>query len=482
MNADDNGELPEGWESVLIGETVTANYGKALKSEDRRPGDVPVYGSGGIVGEHSASITSGETIVVGRKGSVGATFFSARGCWPIDTTYFVTEFGPFSSRFLFHLLHWLDLAHLDTSSAIPGLSRSDLYAVNVPLPPLAEQRRIVAAVEAVLAKVNAARDRLNRVPAILKRFRQAVLSAACSGRLTADWREKHPGESAQRILERLKRATGLVKTRRDVPESVEVPDAVGALEMPESWQLASVAELLRSSALVDVKDGNHGANHPKVSDFTADGLPFITAAQVTGFRIDYETAYKLSGSPLEKLRVGFAKPGDAILTHKGSVGRSALNVRECVLTPQTTYYRCHPGALVSGYLVYYFGSLQFYNQLAEVMSQTTRDFVPISEQYRLHLLVPPLAEQQEIVRRVGKLFALADRIEERLTDARRMANQLIQAVLAKAFRGELVPTEAELARREKRTYEPAADLLARIRAERQRETPAPKKRLGRAKL
>src|SRR6202035_3576624 len=66
---------------------------------------------------------------------------------------------------------------------------------------------------------------------------------------------------------------------------------------------------------------------------------------------------------------------------------------------------------------------------------------------------PPLAEQQEIVCRVNDLFALVDRIEARLTDARQMADQLTQAVLAKAFRGELVPTEAELARREKRTYE-----------------------------
>lgn len=84
----------------------------------------------------------------------------------------------------------------------------------------------------------------------------------------------------------------------------------------------------------------------------------------------------------------------------------------------------------------------------------------------LDIPVPSLPEQHEIVRRVGELFSLADRIEDRLADAQRMADQLTQAVLAKAFRGELVPTEAELARREKRSYEPAADLLARIRAER----------------
>jgi len=82
--------------------------------------------------------------------------------------------------------------------------------------------------------------------------------------------------------------------------------------------------------------------------------------------------------------------------------------------------------------------------------------------------LPPLTEQQEIVRRVDALFALADRIEAKLTAARQRVESLTQSILAKSFRGELVPTEAELARRENRSYEPAADLLARIRAERER--------------
>jgi type I restriction enzyme S subunit len=85
----------------------------------------------------------------------------------------------------------------------------------------------------------------------------------------------------------------------------------------------------------------------------------------------------------------------------------------------------------------------------------------------MQFVVPPLPEQQEIVRRVDALFKLADRIEAKLAATRQRVDSLTQAILAKAFRGELVPTEAELARRENRPYEPAADLLARIRAERE---------------
>src|SRR5262249_16532530 len=85
---------------------------------------------------------------------------------------------------------------------------------------------------------------------------------------------------------------------------------------------------------------------------------------------------------------------------------------------------------------------------------------------RLRFPQPPLSEQHEIVRRVDALFKLADAIEQRVSAATQRADKLTQAVLAKAFRGELVPTEAELTRAEGRDYEPASALLERIRAER----------------
>jgi type I restriction enzyme S subunit len=83
---------------------------------------------------------------------------------------------------------------------------------------------------------------------------------------------------------------------------------------------------------------------------------------------------------------------------------------------------------------------------------------------------PPFTEQQEIVRRVEALFALADKIETRVRAATARVEKITQAILAKAFRGELVPTEAELARQEDRSYEPASVMLERIRAERERSS------------
>lgn len=339
-----------------------------------------------------------------------------------------------------------------------------LRRAEVPLPPLPEQERIVEKLSELLARGSAARERLAAAPAILKAFRQALLAAACDGRLTTQWRTVHSATGIAASLNALAPRVDS-RPRRGVPESVDVPEGISSLDLPESWGAFSVAQLLRQGALLDVKDGNHGANHPKVADFSADGLPFITAAQVRNFRIDYEGAYKVSGKPLKNLRVGFAKPGDAVLTHKGTVGRAALNSRECVLTPQTTYYRPDVRVINPGYLVFLFSAPQFYSQLAQVMSQTTRDFVPISEQYRLFLILPPREEQDEIVHRVEAFFKIADAIEQGVAVAKARAETLTQSILAKAFRGELVPIEAELARRAGRAYEPATELLRRALAE-----------------
>ena len=153
--------------------------------------------------------------------------------------------------------------------------------------------------------------------------------------------------------------------------------------------------------------------------------------------------------------------------------------RDCILTPQTTYYRVAEQLFDRKFVVYFLASPSFVEQVAGVKEQTTRDFVPISEQYLLFHRIPPLAEQHEIVSRVEKLFAFADQIESRLKQAQAHVDRLTQSLLAKAFRGELVPNEAELARQEGRSYESASELLERIRATKGDDAPTKRKR-GRA--
>ncbi|AOJ38530.1 hypothetical protein WJ23_11905 [Burkholderia lata] len=323
----------------------------------------------------------------------------------------------------------------------------------IPIAPLAEQKRIADKLDAVFVRVDACRERLERIPKLLAEFRRSVLVSGMSGRLTSDWRSGDQ-PSARDLID----ATPDVgKGRRGVSEAKALGlDEVTAWDYPQTWWKGTAASLLLKGVLADVKDGNHGANHPKVADFSEEGLPFITAAQVERYCVDYDGGYKITGKALDRIRVGFAIPNDVVLTHKGSVGRVALIDRDCVLTPQTTYYRVNANVLLPKYLMYFMASPYFAAQLDEVKSQTTRDFVPISTQYSLVHLVPPIDEQREIVSRIELLFAFSDRIEILLDSCRRKVQQLPSSLLARAFRGELAPQDPN--------DEPAEKLLERLKA------------------
>ncbi|NLD42569.1 MAG: type I restriction endonuclease subunit S, partial [Chloroflexi bacterium] len=185
-------ELPAGWTRAKLGDLLVFEYGSALPARSRdESGKVPVYGSSGIVGRHTAALTDRACLVVGRKGSVGSVFQVPQPCWPIDTTYFAAPPVGLDLAYAFHLLSSIGLDRLDRSTAVPGLNRNDAYEVALPLPPLPEQRRLVARIEELFTRLDAGVAALERAQALLERYRQSVLKEAFEGRLTAAWREAH---------------------------------------------------------------------------------------------------------------------------------------------------------------------------------------------------------------------------------------------------------------------------------------------------
>lgn len=125
------GKIPEGWKVKQLGEILELNYGKALKQADRREGNIPVYGSSGVVGYHDTPLVKGPGIIVGRKGNVGSVFWSQEDFYPIDTTYFVKSDVPL--RFLFYNLQGKNF--LNNDAAVPGLNRSQAYMIETVIPP-----------------------------------------------------------------------------------------------------------------------------------------------------------------------------------------------------------------------------------------------------------------------------------------------------------------------------------------------------------
>jgi type I restriction enzyme S subunit len=125
-----NTRLPDGWRVVSLGDLISLKYGKSLKDSDRIPGDVPVFGSSGIVGSHIKALVEGPAIIVGRKGNVGSVFYSQKNCFPIDTVYFVNG----QQATFFNLMLLMSQAFVSSDTAVPGLNRTYAHALPVVQP------------------------------------------------------------------------------------------------------------------------------------------------------------------------------------------------------------------------------------------------------------------------------------------------------------------------------------------------------------
>jgi type I restriction enzyme, S subunit len=122
-------DKPVGWEIKRVDDVLELVYGKALRAVNRVPGEIPVYGSGGIIEYHNEFLVNGPSIIVGRKGTVGSLYWEDRPFFPIDTVFYVKPKTPLT--FCFYLLQSLGLEGMNTDAAVPGLNRSNVYRLSV---------------------------------------------------------------------------------------------------------------------------------------------------------------------------------------------------------------------------------------------------------------------------------------------------------------------------------------------------------------
>ena len=169
--------------------------------------------------------------------------------------------------------------------------------------------------------------------------------------------------------------------------------------MKFNWKEFTVQELIDLNMLEEPIDGNHGSIHPKASDYVNTGVPFIMANNLVDGVVDLDGCAFITEKQAKKLRKGFAKPGDVLLTHKATIGRTAIvpNKYEfIILTPQVTYYRVRTG-INNKYLKYYFDSPFFQGILNNwAGSGSTRAYLGITAQHRLPIILPTYDEQVKI--------------------------------------------------------------------------------------
>ncbi|UXU06446.1 restriction endonuclease subunit S [Agrobacterium tumefaciens] len=413
--------LPKGWAYTTLGAAIELKYGKSLPKGDRKEGPYNVFGSNGIVGTNQSSLSSAPAIVVGRKGSFGEVTYSAEKCFPIDTTYYVDEFDVVEPHFCYSLLKHLPLKSLNRATAIPGLNREDAYGLTFALPPLAEQKRIVAKLNALNAKSARARTELTRIETLVSRYKQAVLSKAFSGELT--------------------------------------------LAKGSNWASCTLGDLA-----LDVRYGT-----AEKCTYAPDLTPVLRIPNVANGRIDLSDLKHASFNEKELRKLELLEGDLLIIRSNGSldlVGRSAVvdaAAAGMLFAGYLIRVRLALSKVMPSFLQYWMQSFAVRRTIEDAAKSTSGVNNVNSKQLQaLQLKLPTLEEQNEIVRRLETAFARIDRLAKEATRALELVGLLDEAILAKAFRGELVPQDDN--------DEPAERLLARIRAERE-AVPKVKKRV-----
>jgi len=308
-----------------------------------------------------------------------------------------------------------EIAAQSSGTTRKRISRGRLGEIEISLPPKAEQTRIADHLDKLLVRIQACNDRIDAIPALLKRFRQAVLDAATLGELTSEWRE--------------------------------------ANALPFEWKK------IRLQDIADVKGGV--TKDSKKQSTSDEEVPYLRVANVQRGYIDLREV-KTIRVPRARLDELLLRSGDVLFNEGGDLdklGRGWVwegQIARCAFQNHVFRARLYDPSNQPKF-VSWWGNSRGLEYFLRAGKQTT-NLASINKTMlaALPISLPPADEQAEIVRRVEALFKLADRIEARSTAARVLAQRLAPLTLAKAFRGELVQQDPQ--------DEPASVLLERIAA------------------
>lgn len=324
-----------------------------------------------------------------------------------------------------------------TGVKMPRLRTGDLETLPVPIPPLPEQNLIVEKIDRLFAESRTAREALESVPILLKHFRQSVLAKAFRGELT----ERDPNdEPASVLLERIRaerrrkweenlRAKGKDPNKAKYIEP-EPPDTSDLPELLEGWEWVDLGYVF------DVSTG--GTPSRKRPDYWNGNIPWVSSGEVAFCRIK-DTREKITRTGLENSNAKLHPTGTILLAMIGegkTRGQSAILEVAASNNQNVAAILCSETPIQPEYVFYWL--MARYDETRGDGSGGAQPALNGARVKQIPLPVAPLAEQRRIVAKIGSLFAQAEAIEQAVAVARQRAEKVDQAILAKAFRGELV--------------------------------------------
>ena len=403
------------------------------------------------------AMSSGSKDLVGKTAQANSDFFGSFGTFcglirpmkELDARYFGLFFQSPNYR--------NKISSVSSGIGINNLRRGHIESIDLPLPPLLEQHRIVTKIEELFTQLDAGVASLKKVQAQLKRYREAVLKAAFEGRLTQEWRKnKNTSMPVQKLIEQIlsERKKIIEKSGKNIKPILPINDEESSQlsKLPKEWTWVRLDAL--SSMITDGKHGD-------CQDEDNSGFFFLSAKDVKNGKLHYDEARQVKKEDfLEVYNRTSLEPEDVVITNSGTIGRVAV-IENIPLTQHTCFQKSV--AIIkpvknffdSRYLSYYL--MDSVHSLEKKSKGTAQKNLLIRDIKDFLVAFPPPAEQQAIIEEIERHLSQIDHLEKIISDGLRQAETLRQSILKQAFEGRLVPQDPN--------DEPVSVLLERIKAE-----------------
>lgn len=465
-------QLPSNWTRVSLSEVcdITSGYGFPESLQGRSEGDLPFW----KVADISEGWKSGQIRL--EKASNNISFDEARSLkanpLPALTTVFA-KIGPsialnrrmmlavsgivdnnimglipnatvVDPLYLFYFSCTLRLDELSHPAKVPFIRKSSVGQILIPLPPLDEQRQIVAEIAARLERLQAANSGLKCAQEELQRQRSAILQAACTGQLVATEAEvaKTEGrslESVQKVGQRARPG----RISRDAGESPATKESAAKPPLPEGWAWAKIRDLGDDPTHV-IRSGPY----LRGQDFQETGIPVLNVACVRWGEFDESKVTWLAQRKADELRRYRIERGDVLFTRTGSMGRCAVVTQRqagWLLTDHILRTRVNPAVCVPEFLVIAFEHISLSGRAPDAAAHMEpRGGLNKNLLGAVEIPLPPIAEQKRIVAEVERRMMQLNALRAAIRASLDRSQELRQSILEGAFTGRLL-TEASKA-------------------------------------
>ena len=444
-------KLPKGWDTITLKELCNMVYGKGLLTKFLTDEGYPVYGANGIIGKYTSYIYKEPQVIISCRGAACGVIHKTVPFSYITSNSIVLALKStdINLEYFKKSIMSVEKSKIITGSAQPQITIENLNELEIPIAPFSEQNRIVSKLDAVMQKVESNKERLEKIPKILKRFRKSVLIDAYTGKLSKDWREKNTSKLSPK-----KSINAVISTSIHRKRSKIINENFINLDIPTTWITTNIDCI--SDFIVDCSHST-----PK---WSSTGKICLRTTNFLPNKLNmFENKFVTESTFLERIARLKPEKGDILYSREGGILGIAciLDLDDDVCLGQRMMLFRLNSKIDNKFICYYLNSPIILEHVNNLIGGSAAPHINVGDIKEYPIPFPSFEEQVEIVKSIEKLFAFADKLEARYMKAKTLLDKLPQSILAKAFRGELVPQDPN--------DEPASVLLERIRKEKEGE-------------